>query len=89
MPKGSNCALVHEFKPNLQVGCFIDRIELQVGLNRRYTRMAIFKSICNYFIDAKCAFYELHVINVQMTVSNTIYRRYTRMAIKSVWKHLP
>ena len=21
MPKGSNCALVHEYKPNLQVGC--------------------------------------------------------------------
>ena len=21
MPNGSNCALVHEYKPNLQVGC--------------------------------------------------------------------
>ena len=26
MPKGSNCALVQEYKPNLQVGCIQKRI---------------------------------------------------------------
>ena len=26
MPKGSKCALVHEYKPNLQVGCIQNRI---------------------------------------------------------------
>ena len=26
MPKCSNCPLVHEYKPNLQVGCIYNRI---------------------------------------------------------------
>ena len=26
MPKGSNLPLVHEYKPNLQVGCIYNRI---------------------------------------------------------------
>ena len=51
MQNGSNCALVHEYKPNLQVGCIQNRIT---------------------------------VIMCKWHVSNTLYRMYTRMAIKSV-----
>ena len=51
MPKYSNCALVYEYEPNLQVGCIQNRIT---------------------------------VINVKWHVSNTLYRMYTRMAIKFV-----
>ena len=49
MPKGSNCALVHEYKPNYKWGVL-----------------------------------KTELINVKWHVSNTLYRRYTRMAIKSV-----
>ena len=51
MPKGSNCALVHEYKPNLQVG--------------------VFKT-------------ELLLLMCKWHVTNSLYRMYTRMAIKSV-----
>ena len=30
MPKGSNFPLVHEYKPNLQVGCIYNRIRITV-----------------------------------------------------------
>ena len=63
MPKGSNCALVYEYKPNLQVGCIYNRmtvINVQMTC-QQYIIQEIYengKKVCieafaQNFIDAK------------------------------------